>query len=85
MQPVPGDLIEWCYGTGVAVVNSEQLYSSTMKQWVQIGNTFAMLISIDKEHMFWLTKEGLFHARVDDMIFPSFAPGTRCVVPRARG
>ena len=81
----PGDVIEWVYVIdGVRVVHNEQCYSSTMERWIPIGGGM-IVISIVGSVIYFLRKEGLFHACVDE------APGGLCrgnldqVVPRVRG
>jgi hypothetical protein len=71
----PGDMIEWAYTANDKVVRKdEELWSSTMIQWVPIGHP-ALLVHVDEHTYSWLTPKGLFHARVDDT--------PRWLVPRA--
>lgn len=94
---VPGDVIEWVYKSSNKVVDKdEELWSSTMEQWVPIGSCFThILISIENEQMSWLNEQGCFHARVDDVVnsdpkgtFPRVLPHMRdnflAVVPRKK-
>jgi hypothetical protein len=63
----PGDLIEWAYNRNfLPVRKNEELWSTPMKRWIPIGVHPMMLISITDEFCYWLTPDGLFHARRDD-------------------
>ena len=81
----PGDMIEWAYKSdNVVVTHNEQCYSSTMKQWIPIGGEM-IVVSVVDSAIYFLRKEGLFHARVDETwAQPARGPVT-AVVPRARG
>ena len=83
----PGDLIEWTYETtGHLVSTGEMLWSAPLERWVPIGsNLIHLLISIDDDHLMWLNREGLFHARVDDTTAGGGNWRGLRVVPRARG
>jgi hypothetical protein len=82
----PGDLIEWVYKRNSQPVReNEQLWSTPMNRWIPIGVHPMMLISITDEFYSWLTPEGLFHARVDDMATNNRRERELRVVPRARG
>ena len=64
--PNPGDMVEWVYqSTGKPVKKDEELYSTTMEDWVPIGAPVFLVAATD-ETFSWLTPKGLFHARVDD-------------------
>jgi hypothetical protein len=62
----PGDLIVWVHN-GYYVSRDECLWSSTMQQYVPIGN-MVLLISIVDLTMTWFSHEGMFHAAVNDTI-----------------
>jgi len=63
----PGDMIEWAYKSdNVVVTHNEQCYSSTMKQWIPIGGEM-IVVSVVDSAIYFLRKEGLFHARVDEI------------------
>jgi len=81
----PGDVIEWVYVIdGVRVVHNEQCYSSTMERWIPIGGDM-IVISIVGSVIYFLRKEGLFHACVDEAgRGDRRSPGVR-VVPHVRG
>ena len=83
----PGDLFDWAYKyNNERVRENEQLWSSTMNQWVPIGGPEPMLcIGITDEMIVWLSASGLFHARVDDTSSRRFMANPQEVVPRARG
>ena len=81
----PGDMIEWVYThNNTIVVHNEQCYSQTMKQWIPIGGSM-LLISVIGSEIFFLRKEGLFRARVDETCTCGDARVFVRVVPRSRG
>ena len=61
----PGDMIEWVYCDKSTVLPREEIYSSTMKNWIPVDEP-SLLISITKDEYMWLNSKGLFHALVDD-------------------
>ena len=80
----PGDIIEWVYKDDNNVVaHDEQCYSSTMKQWIPIGGEM-IVISVVDSAIYFLRKEGLFHARVaeDRASTPIVDRDRAVVVPR---
>jgi hypothetical protein len=82
----PGDIIEWFYVYNQQrVVDDELCYSDTMKQWIPIGGSM-LCAGVTGKTMFFLRKEGLFHARVDETFArPVMTVDREGVVPRARG
>ena len=82
----PGDMIEWVYkNSNQRVYHNEQLWSSTMRCYVPIGE-LSLLVSITDEIYVWLNPNtiGLFHARVDDCEVQIARPHYGKIVPRAR-
>ena len=75
----PGDMIEWVYKSSARPVSkSETIWSSTMKQWVPVGEP-SLLISITDEVYTWLNSEGLNSANItkDNFVFSDTNPGRR--------
>jgi len=83
----PGDLIEWVYVRGGrSVIENEQLYSTIEQDYVPIGSGLVhVCVERDNETYSWLNEDGLFRASVDDTVSSKDSPGSRWVVPRARG
>jgi hypothetical protein len=82
----PGNLIEWVYKRNSQPVDeNEQLWSTSMKRWIQIGVRPAVLISINDEFYVWLNPNGLFHALVDDTFSSPARARMPRVVPRVVG
>ena len=83
----PGDQFDWVYlQNNVPVYRNEELWSSTMKCYVQIGGPEPSLcIGITDEMIVWMSAKGLFHARVDDTASCAARARLPWVVPRARG
>ena len=78
----PGDMIEWVYKSDNSVVaHDEKCYSSTMKQWIPIGGDM-IVISVVDSVVYFLRKEGLFHARVDEITTSKRLGGRTRVVLR---
>jgi hypothetical protein len=62
----PGDLIEWYYNSPKKlVIQTEQLWSSLMQQWIPIG-IISTLLYQDKETYGWTNSKGCFCARMND-------------------
>lgn len=62
----PGDIIEWVYIDDLKpVIAREHIFSSTMKCWIPADGQM-LLISIVGSTIYFLRKEGLFHALVDE-------------------
>lgn len=82
----PGELIEWMFESSREVVaKDEELWSSLLKQWVPIGSGLVhTLISIDSEQIMWMNEEGLFRARVDDVVPFEIQFNLPTVVPRRK-
>lgn len=81
---MPGDIIEWVYRSNDdVVVPNEEMWSSVEKRWVPISG-LALLIAVSDGVFTWLSAEGLFRARGDDMAPTGTSPSPRPVVPRAR-
>lgn len=61
------NMIEWFYKTTKAqVVKNETLWSTTMECWCPVGEK-CLLVHYDKNTYSWLTSQGLFHARINDI------------------
>ena len=79
----PGDIIEWFYGYDQRRVDDRELcYSNTMTQWIPIGGSM-LCVGVADGVIFFLRKEGLFHARADETAGWGTARGEGAVVPRA--
>lgn len=79
MNIVPGDMIEWVYEYNNAVVDkNENLWSSTMNQFIPIGAP-SLLISVTEDKFSFLSEKGLFHALRTDLWTVSMRPNTYAI------